>query len=164
MQSAHRFGFGVLFRVGTPQTRHGSIMRISVCDSGRAEASAKAINPAPRRPPPRQSPVARTRFKTLIYLKGFGVRACRASISTSKFLAQLNKTQDVGRATKRRSALQSLLSWCRAGRPNSLRTRLGPFSVHGSDEQIFGRIRQVSETGQCEIQPDGPNVPNLTIS
>src|SRR6516165_8971654 len=62
-QSAHRFGFGVLFRVGTPQTRHGSIMRISVCDSGRAEASAKAINPAQRRPPPRQSPTARTRFK-----------------------------------------------------------------------------------------------------
>src|SRR5215475_14996631 len=27
-------------------------------------------------PPPRQSPVARTRFKTLIYLKGFGVGAC----------------------------------------------------------------------------------------
>jgi hypothetical protein len=41
MQSAHRFGFGVLFRVGTPQTRHGSIMRISVCDSGRAEASQR---------------------------------------------------------------------------------------------------------------------------
>src|SRR5262249_39767786 len=26
-------------------------------------------------PPPRQSPVARTRFKTLIYLKGFGAGA-----------------------------------------------------------------------------------------
>jgi hypothetical protein len=26
-------------------------------------------------PPPRQSPVARTRFKTLIYVKGFGVGA-----------------------------------------------------------------------------------------
>src|SRR5262249_38633921 len=76
MQSAHRFGFGVLFRVGTPQTRHGSIMRTSVCDSGRAEASQKAINPAQRRPPPRQSPTARARFKTLIYLKGFGVGAC----------------------------------------------------------------------------------------
>src|SRR5262249_30554426 len=30
------------------------------------------------------------------------------------------------------------------------------FSVHGSDEQIFGRIQQVRETGQCETQPDGP--------
>src|SRR5262245_48680134 len=116
MQSAHRFGFGVLFRVGTPQTRHGSIMRISVCDSGRAEASQKAINPAQRRPPPRQSPTARTRFKTLIYRKGFGVGACGALASTSKFLAHLNKAQDMGRATKGCSALQSLLSWCRAGR------------------------------------------------
>src|SRR5262249_32209709 len=30
---------------------------------------------------------------------------------------------------------------------------VGAFSIHGSDEQIFGRIRQVRETGQCEIQP-----------
>jgi len=59
----------------------------------------------------RGSPVARTRFKTLIYLKRFGAMA-----STSKFLAQLNKAQDVGRATEGCSALQSLLSWCRAGR------------------------------------------------
>src|SRR5262245_23007951 len=34
----------------------------------------------------------------------------------SKSLAQLNKAQDMGRATKGCSALQSLLSWCRAGR------------------------------------------------
>ena len=66
--------------------------------------------------PPRQWPVARTRFKTLIYLKGFGAGACGALVSTSKFLAQMNKTQDVGRATEGCSALQSLLSWCRAGR------------------------------------------------
>src|SRR5262249_45397352 len=50
------------------------------------------------------------RFKTLIYLKGFGVGACGAMVSTSKFLAQMNKTQDVGRATQGCSALQSLLS------------------------------------------------------
>jgi len=36
--------------------------------------------------------------------------------ATNKFLAQINKTQDVGRATEGCSALQSLLSWCRAGR------------------------------------------------
>src|SRR5262249_32318222 len=36
----------------------------------------------------------------------------------------MNKTQDVGRATEGCSALQSLLSWCRArDGPNSLRSR-----------------------------------------
>src|SRR5262249_354406 len=34
----------------------------------------------------------------------------------NKSLAQSNKSQDVGKTTKSRSALQSLLSWCRAGR------------------------------------------------
>src|SRR5262245_51803245 len=67
-------------------------------------------------PPHRGSPVARTRFETLIYLKGFGVGACGALASTSKSLAQINKSQAVGRATEGCSALQSLLSWCRAGR------------------------------------------------
>jgi len=42
--------------------------------------------------PRRGSPVARTRFKTLIYLKGFGAGACGAVASTSKVLAQMNKT------------------------------------------------------------------------
>src|SRR6516164_8641083 len=36
--------------------------------------------------------------------------------ATNKSLAQMNKAQDMGRATKGCSALQSLLSWCRAGR------------------------------------------------
>jgi hypothetical protein len=31
------------------------------------------------------------RFKTLIYLKGFGVGACGALVSTSKSLAQMSK-------------------------------------------------------------------------
>ena len=44
------------------------------------------------RPHRRGSPVARTRFKTLIYLKGFGVGTCGALVSTSKVLAQMNKT------------------------------------------------------------------------
>jgi hypothetical protein len=35
---------------------------------------------------------ARTRFKTLIYRKGFGAGACGALVSTSKVLAQMNKT------------------------------------------------------------------------
>src|SRR6516165_6234121 len=52
------------------------------------------------RPHCRRSPVAPARFKTLIYLKGFGAGACGALVSTSKVLAQMNKTQDVGRATK----------------------------------------------------------------
>src|SRR5262249_5533073 len=52
--------------------------------------------------PHRGSPVARTRFKTLIYLKRFGAGACGALVST--------------RATEGCSALQSLLSWCRADR------------------------------------------------
>ncbi len=39
-----------------------------------------------------------------------------AMASRSKFLAQMNKTQDVGRATKGCSALQFLHVWCRAGR------------------------------------------------
>src|SRR5262249_14499673 len=43
------------------------------------------------------SPVERTRFKTLIYLKGFGVGACGALVSTSKVLAQMNP----GRGAKR---------------------------------------------------------------
>src|SRR5262249_17946050 len=64
----------------------------------------------------RRSPVARTRFKVLIYLKHFGAGACGALVSTSKFLAQMNKTQDVGRATEGCSALQSLLSWLQSGR------------------------------------------------
>jgi hypothetical protein len=45
-----------------------------------------------RAAPRRGSPVARSRFKTLIYLKGSGVGACGALVSTSKFLAQMNKT------------------------------------------------------------------------
>src|SRR5262249_11542674 len=63
------------------------------------------------RPHRRRSPVARTRFKVLISIKRF-----EAVASTSKFLAKMNKTQDVGRATEGCSAVQSLLSWCRAGR------------------------------------------------
>src|SRR5262249_46510721 len=65
-----------------------------------------------------------------------------AMASTSKFLAQLNKAQDMGRATKGCSALQSLLSWCRAGRAEfyfepfcQLCPGLkwsGPFPFHGS--------------------------------
>src|SRR5262245_52338241 len=35
--------------------------------------------------PHRVSRLVRTRFKTLIYLKGFGVGACGALVSTSKF-------------------------------------------------------------------------------
>src|SRR5215831_10456986 len=34
----------------------------------------------------------------------------------SKSLALVNKSLDAGKATKKGSALQSLLSWCRAGR------------------------------------------------
>jgi hypothetical protein len=40
----------------------------------------------------RGSPVARTRFKTLIYLKGFGVGACGALLSTNKCLARRTLT------------------------------------------------------------------------
>jgi hypothetical protein len=46
----------------------------------------------------------------------FLVPGYRAMASTNKSLAQMNTTQDVGRATEGCSALQSLLSWCRAGR------------------------------------------------
>src|SRR5262249_9969330 len=41
----------------------------------------------------------------------------------SKFLAEMNKTQDVGRATEGCSALQSLLSGAEREGPNSLRSR-----------------------------------------
>jgi len=34
----------------------------------------------------------------------------------NKSLALVNKSLDVGKATKKGSALQSLLSWCKAGR------------------------------------------------
>jgi hypothetical protein len=89
----------------------------------------------------------RTRFKVLIYLKRFDAGACGALVSTSKFLAQMNKTQDVGRATKNRSALQSLqLVQSGKGRiasdpallnlPRPL--MVGAFSVYGSNEQMFG--------------------------
>ena len=44
------------------------------------------------RPHCRRSLTARARFKTLIYLKGFDAGACGALVSTSKFLAQMNKT------------------------------------------------------------------------
>ena len=44
------------------------------------------------RPNCHRSPVARTRFKVLIYLKRFGAGACGALVSTSKVLAQMNKT------------------------------------------------------------------------
>jgi len=36
--------------------------------------------------------------------------------STNKSLALMNKSPDVGKVTKKGSVLQSLLSWCRAGR------------------------------------------------
>ena len=45
-------------------------------------------------------------------LKDFGVGACGALASTSKFLAEMNKTQDVGKATQKSSALTR----CRAER------------------------------------------------
>ena len=71
-----------------------------------------------------------------------------AMASRSKFLAQMNKTQDVGRATKGCSALQSLTVGAERAGPNSSHSallnlprpvkRLGPFSIHGSNEQIFG--------------------------
>src|SRR5262249_40351497 len=70
-----------------------------------------------------RSPVGGSRFKPLIYVNGFGAGACGGLASKSKYLAQMNKTQDVGRATEGCSALQSLLSWCRAEGPNSLRSR-----------------------------------------
>jgi len=49
-----------------------------------------------------------------VYFKAFGAGACGGH--SSKSLAQINKSQPVGRATKKGSALQSLLSCCRAGR------------------------------------------------
>jgi len=65
----------------------------------------------------------------------------------------MNKAQDMGRATKGCSALQSLLSWCRAERAEfyfepfcQLCPGLkwsGPFPFHGSDEQIFGVEEQI---------------------
>ena len=63
-----------------------------------------------------QSPVARTRFKTLICLKRFGAGACGGHGFNKQIFGQMNKTYDVGRATEGCSALQSLLSWCRAGK------------------------------------------------
>src|SRR5262249_11003926 len=51
--------------------------------------------------PHRGSPVARIRFTVLLYLRRFGAMA-----STNNSLAQMNKTQDVGKATKKRSVLR----------------------------------------------------------
>ena len=65
---------------------------------------------------------ARTRFKTLIYLKRFGAGACGALVSTSKFLAQMNKTQDVVRATEGMFGPTVSVDAEREG-PNSLRSR-----------------------------------------
>src|SRR5262249_43961093 len=105
------------------------------------------------RPHRRRSPAERTRFKVLIYLKRFGAGACGALVSTSKVLAQMNKTQDVGRATEGCSALQSRqLVQSEKGRiasdPALLNlprppTRLGPFSVYDFNKQIFGANEQV---------------------
>src|SRR5262245_55599999 len=77
--------------------------------------------------------------------------------STSKFLAQMNKTQDVGRATKGRSAYGlSTVGAERKGRIASHSALLnlprplvvGAFCVHGSDEQIFGADEQAPKGGR----------------
>src|SRR5262249_54344800 len=51
------------------------------------------------RPHRRRSPVARTRFKTLIYLKRFGAGAWGALASMSKSLAQMSESPDGDDAT-----------------------------------------------------------------
>src|SRR6516162_3156861 len=48
-----------------------------------------------RAAPRRRSPVARTRFKPLIYLNGFGAGACGGLASKSKYLVQMNKPPKV---------------------------------------------------------------------
>jgi hypothetical protein len=77
----------------------------------------------------------------------------------NKSLAQSNKSRSGGEATKNRSALQSLLSWCRSGKgrrpPIPLRFNLprpsmaGAFSVHGNDEQIFGADNKSLDGGKA---------------
>ena len=57
-----------------------------------------------RAPHCRGSPDARTRFNVLIHLKRFGAGACGALASTNKYLAQINKSLDWAKATKRGSA------------------------------------------------------------
>jgi hypothetical protein len=78
----------------------------------------------------------------------------------NKYLAQMNKSPDVGKATKKHSALRDA-----AGRkgPNSTSIRsanlprpapfpawLGAFSLHGFDEQIFGVEEQILGPGQTD--------------
>ena len=101
MQSAHRFGFGVLFRgehhrhgtaasceppfaiAGEQKHRKGHQSGQTCADDWTGHRRHRGVS----HPHRRRSPVARTRFNTLIYLKGFGAMA-----STSKFLEQMNKS------------------------------------------------------------------------
>ena len=74
----------------------------------------------------------------------------------NKSLAEMNKSPDVGKATKGCLALPVTQS----EGPNTDVTRsanlprpvkwLGPFPVHGSDEQIFGLDKQVFGRGQSD--------------
>jgi len=78
---------------------------------------------------------------------------------TNKSLAQSNKSQDVGKATNEAFGPYSLSSWFRAGRAESAlanlprpSTRLGPFSVHSRDEQIFGADEQILGPGSERLR------------
>src|SRR5215475_9193364 len=99
------------FAILAARTRH----LISVAP--RLSNSSDILLRASSEPPHRhRSPGACTRFKVLIYLKRFAAPGCGALVSTSKVLGQMNKTQDVGRATEGCSALQSLLVQSGKGR------------------------------------------------
>jgi len=84
------------FAILAARTRHLiSVARMAAFSvASRLSNSSDILLRAASEPPRRGSPVARTRFKTLIYLKGFGVGACGALVSTSKVLAQMNKSPD----------------------------------------------------------------------
>src|SRR5262245_46620126 len=75
----------------------------------------------------RRSPVVRTRFKTLIYLKGFGAGACGGHGFNEQILAQMNKSPKLAAAL-----VQKMYS----RRENSVRAMLVvACSVGGDDDR-----------------------------
>jgi hypothetical protein len=97
--------------------------------------------------------------KTLIYLKGFGAGACGANGFNEQIFGADKQVPAGVRATKNRSALQSLqLVQSGKGRiasdpallnlPRPL--MVGAFSIYGSDEQIFGADEQAFGRGQSD--------------
>jgi hypothetical protein len=146
------------FAILAARTRHlTSVDRMPAFSvASRLSNSSDILLRASSEPPPPWVACCAHQVQNFDLSQRFWCRGLGAMASTNKSLARVNKSLDVGKVTKKRSAQPVSAERIGPNRPLSSALlnlprpvkRLGPFSLHGSDEQIFGADEQVVGWGQ----------------